>query len=74
MKYKFFYLFLAAAVLIAFPVLAKDDPGELYQRGLRAMRSGSQSFAFFDLRRLIEQYPQSKYIKPALFLMGEIYY
>ena len=72
-KHKLFYTSLLLIILFSSFGYAQEDK-KMYYRGIRAMRAGNKNFAFFDFRRLLEKFPTSRFVEPALFTIGEYYF
>ncbi len=52
---------------------AQEDK-TLYYQAIRNAKAGNPEFAFIDLYSLIEKFPESKFLKGALFATGEYYF
>ncbi len=71
------YLFAAilCAIALSEPAdcLAQEDRA-LFMQGVKASRRGDRDAAFLSFDSLVKGYPQSVYLEPAQFALGEYYF
>lgn len=64
----------AGCFLLANSVALAYEPTDLYQKTKENARQGDIYHSFMYLRRILREYPDSKFAKPALFSLGEFYF
>jgi len=69
------FLSLVLFSILLFPHVAySQEDKDLYHQGTQAARQGNVDFAFMRFYRLLNNFPDSKYIDQALFAVGEYYF
>jgi len=72
-KLRIFFFLVLFIFLIQYNGYSQEDKS-LYLQATRAARSGKIDFAFMNFRKLLNEYPESKYRQQALFGTGEYYF
>lgn len=72
-RFKTLFFLILLTLLFQHKVYAQEDKN-LYYKGLKAAGRGETDFAFMNFYKLINDFPESRYLKEALFAAGEYYF
>ncbi len=74
MKYwKWRWIVVSLILLMSVRAEAGAD-GEAYSKAMKAARAGKRDFAYMHYRSILNQYPDSRFSKEALFALGEYHF